>query len=62
MSPLFVLTLAVISIGLLSLSTYVVNNSLQYHPTYVSRIEEQTLALEEKIIELEERGNDSDHQ
>ena len=62
LSPLFVLTLAVISIGLLSLSTYVVSNSIGYHPTYVSRIEEQTLALEGKIIEIEERGNDNDQE
>jgi hypothetical protein len=62
LSPLFVLTLAVISIGLLSLSTYVVSDSIAYHPTYVSRIQEQTLALEEKIIEMEQRGNDNDQQ
>ncbi len=62
MSPLFVLTLAVISIGLLSLSTYVVSNSIGYHPTYVSRIEEQTLELETKITEIEERGNDNDQE
>jgi hypothetical protein len=57
-----VLTLAVISIGLLSLSTYVVSDSIAYHPTYVSRIQEQTLVLEEKIIEMEQRGNDNDQQ
>lgn len=61
-SPVFVLTLAVISIGLLSLSTYVVSNSIGYHPTYVSRIWEQKLALEGKIIEIGERGDDNDRQ
>ncbi len=60
LSPLFVFTLALISIGFFSFSTYAVNNAIQYHPTYVERIEGETLALEEKIVELEERGNDNE--
>ncbi len=61
-SPIIILIVAVISIGLLSLSTYVVSNSIEYHPTYVDRIWDQKVALEGKIIEIKERGNDNDQQ
>jgi hypothetical protein len=59
-SPIIVLIIAVTSIGVLSLSTYFVGHAIEYHPTYVDRLWDQKVALEGKIIEIQERGNDND--
>jgi len=61
-SPIIVLFIAVTTIGVVSLSSYVVRNAVEYHPTYVDRIWDQKVALEGKIIEIKERGNDNDQQ